>query len=119
VNNNCSNICGDGIMVPPEECDNQNHGCFHCKTAVGYVARSGIKVINFSISPRRYNCSSNNTCVNICGDHLVVPPEECDNSQPGTIYFFECSEISRLNLIERSRRFSIFNFRFFFLFDLI
>ena len=63
----CSSICGDGLDVGTEGCDDHNvaplDGCFQCSVEKGW------------------NCTDfleqTSTCTTICGDHYRIGYEEC------------------------------------------
>ncbi|CAD8095617.1 unnamed protein product [Paramecium sonneborni] len=89
VDNVCNPICGDGITVEEEDCDDLNDdksdGCFncffycpdHCKICVEGKCK---------VCEQGYELNSNqNQCVAFCGDGLVSTEEECDdmNKQDG------------------------------------
>lgn len=52
-------VCGDGLVIGSEECDNDTAGCSDCKIVTGWDC-----VDNF--------------CSEICGDELIVGEEQCD-----------------------------------------
>jgi cysteine-rich repeat protein len=89
--NQCQNVCGDGVTVPPEKCDPGNTaltrsalGCSStCTILEGYQCKLTTAVSNLSLPV--------SDCSPVCGDGLVVEPEECDwfstdfsnNERPG------------------------------------
>ncbi|CAD8089306.1 unnamed protein product [Paramecium primaurelia] len=89
VNNICYPICGDGILVDEEECDDQNDdksdGCFncyfycpdHCEICV--EGRCKVCEQGYELIPNQ------NQCQTFCGNGLVSMDEECDdmNKQDG------------------------------------
>ena len=64
----CSVICGDGKIISPETCDDNN-------TAINDGCSSTCSV------ETGYTCTTSNpsTCKPICGDGLVISPETCDD----------------------------------------
>ncbi len=56
----CSSVCGDGILVTGEQCDNGNQaGCANCLVVSGY-----------SCTP--YNSGSSCTPNSVCGDGILA-----------------------------------------------
>lgn len=63
---NCTNICGDGLWVPEEACDNGNKtGCINCTISTNYTCKNAL------LQPSK--CSS-------CGNYILESPEQCDNN---------------------------------------
>ncbi|MGC9983372.1 MAG: DUF4215 domain-containing protein [Polyangia bacterium] len=101
--------CGDGIVVPPEQCDDGNtvagDGCSPtCKIEIGYKCSGSPSVCTPTICGNGIvegieGCDDGNTmpfdgcsedcqielacsgasCTSKCGDGVVVPPEQCDD----------------------------------------
>lgn len=67
----CSPICGDGIVVGDEKCDNgMNVGCknYNCKKPDdGFTCTGG-------------SSTSSSTCSGVCGDGIKTATEQCDNN---------------------------------------
>ncbi|CAK74991.1 unnamed protein product (macronuclear) [Paramecium tetraurelia] len=86
VNNRCIEVCGDGIVVEQEECDDQINDldqiCNQCK----YTCNVGCKVC---VSGSCELCEDGYLlqdfqCQSICGDRIISGSEQCDdgNSDP-------------------------------------
>ncbi|CAK92089.1 unnamed protein product (macronuclear) [Paramecium tetraurelia] len=89
VDNVCYPICGDGIIVEEEDCDDQNvdksDGCFncffYCPDHCNVCAQGKCKVCE-----QGYELNKGlNECFTLCGNGLVSIEEECDdmNQQNG------------------------------------
>ncbi len=62
----CTNICGDGVVVTPEGCDDGAEAAGGCDSSCGVEAG--------------WDCTgAPSVCVEICGDGLVVGAEGCDD----------------------------------------
>ncbi|CAD8108670.1 unnamed protein product [Paramecium sonneborni] len=81
INNVCSSICGDLIIVGEEQCEDNNNenndGCYQCK----YTCPLNCKDC---LNGQCLFCNSgfllfNNNCTNICGDGVLSNLEECDD----------------------------------------
>ena len=67
--NQCAEICGDGILVGSETCDDGDDDGIGCETGCRGVAEG-------------YSCDLDeepSDCTNICGDGLIAVPEVCDD----------------------------------------
>ena len=69
----CVPICGDGIVILPEECDDNNtvidDGCRDdCMIEEGFSCENATTGSSFSV------------CVPVCGDRRLILPEECDDN---------------------------------------
>ncbi|CAK84032.1 unnamed protein product (macronuclear) [Paramecium tetraurelia] len=82
IENQCLPICGDGITVPTEQCDDNNQesgdGCFECKAEC-----SNCKICNYNnkcqVCEEHFELVSQ-LCQPICGDKYIEPGlEECDD----------------------------------------
>jgi fibro-slime domain-containing protein len=101
--------CGDGIVVPPEQCDDGNtvagDGCSPtCKVETGHKCSGSPSVCSATVCgdgvvEGTEGCDDGNTmpfdgcsedcrieldcsgasCISKCGDGIVVPPEQCDD----------------------------------------
>lgn len=63
----CETICGDGLTLNTEECDDGNEfsgdGCFVCAVEEGWLCDGADPTV----------------CETICGDGLLKGEEECDD----------------------------------------
>jgi hypothetical protein len=98
--NNCTPICGDGVLISPELCDNGDIGCENCEARDGFSIICLMLFLLFLLFPQNIDCDfffvflifyrykcfpGKNKCINICGDLIVVPPELCDNNEEGLL----------------------------------
>lgn len=85
----CILICGDGLVIPPETCDDGglggcNSACsgnntnFNCSG--GSTASPSICVCDIGY---KLNTPTSYTCLTNCGDGLVYFPETCDDGGLG------------------------------------
>ncbi|CAD8153745.1 unnamed protein product [Paramecium octaurelia] len=88
INNVCYDQCGDGLISPREQCEDDNDdpydGCYKCKYScfptcplciLGKCADNGN-----TCKVRYYFDTQTASCFNICGDGIVaIPDEECDS----------------------------------------
>ena len=68
-------VCGNGIVEPGEECDNENLNGFDC-TDFGYDDPAGLTCTASCVFDTS-GCSDDSTAV--CGNGIVEPGEECDD----------------------------------------
>ncbi|CAD8121703.1 unnamed protein product [Paramecium sonneborni] len=80
--NKCIPICGDGIIIGNEQCDDMNNeyndGCFQCQNVCDQYCTNCFNGICYSCQPGRFVYA--NVCVSFCGDGYYVPQNEnCDD----------------------------------------
>ncbi len=101
-------ICGDGIQDANEDCDegvNNEDGEWsqekHCNsTCDGYTAYCGDKMCDSGYEDKE-SCP-NEGCLNICGNSIPEPGEECDESKETATCDDDCTKVtcgdSKLNV---------------------
>ncbi|CAK90081.1 unnamed protein product, partial (macronuclear) [Paramecium tetraurelia] len=82
--NSCYNICGDGILVHEEQCDNGNLGsneiCLSCNLVCNEQCTTCIDGQCFECTSLGWKLDLlNMNCQPTCGDLLVVGNEQCDD----------------------------------------
>ena len=68
----CTPICGDGIFVQGEICDDGN-----TSDADKCLGNCTGPVPGYSCVPG--NLTSSSTCIEVCGDAILTPGEKCDD----------------------------------------
>lgn len=89
VSTNCNAICGDGLKMNTENCDDGNYtdihysaGCVNCVTEPGWVCSGGTH-------------TSPDTCTATCGDGRVYrPPEACDDGNIASTHCLSCTSMA-------------------------
>ncbi|CAD8044525.1 unnamed protein product [Paramecium primaurelia] len=81
INNHCVEVCGDGIIVDQEECDDQinliDQICNQCK----YTCNIGCKLCVFGVCElcEEGYLLQDFQCQSICGDKIIIGSEQCDD----------------------------------------
>ncbi|CAD8092480.1 unnamed protein product [Paramecium primaurelia] len=82
IDNQCQEVCGDGIITISEQCDDMNQtpydGCFQCF----YQCELDCEFCNEGICQK--DCEHGyqfigNQCQEVCGDGIVTNSEQCDD----------------------------------------
>ncbi|CAD8072785.1 unnamed protein product [Paramecium sonneborni] len=91
IDQQCQSICGDGIVVPFEQCDDGNldigDGCFQCQTECFYCEICNYKN-QCQICQEHFHLVQD-ICLPICGDNYVeLGLEECDDGNEVQMHFW-------------------------------
>ncbi|CAK74085.1 unnamed protein product (macronuclear) [Paramecium tetraurelia] len=82
VNLPCLPICGDKLVVDGEDCDDGNYnpfdGCYNCQFSCDFGCSICVKGICEDCKSG-YQLTENN-CVSICQDNIIVQDEECEDN---------------------------------------
>ena len=73
-------VCGNNLLESGEQCDGTATMSLTCKS---FGFNSGTLSCGLGCMVTTENCVANETAINVCGDNLTSPGEQCDKSNIG------------------------------------